>query len=130
MNQVVTGVRAYQKVGLESKVAAASPQKLIELLFEGANTAIGKAIVALRDGDMVAMGQSIGKANAIVVDGLQGCLKVDPKNEVSVNLSNLYTYVSTTLLKANLHKDESLLVEARELLASIGGAWKEGTKSV
>lgn len=129
MNQVVTGVRAYQKVGLESKVAAASPQKLIELLFDGANTAIGKAIIALRDGDMVSMGQSIGKANAIVVDGLQGCLKVDPKNEVSVNLSNLYTYVSTTLLKANLHRDEGLLVEARDLLASIGGAWKEGTKS-
>lgn len=129
MNQLVSGVNAYKKVGLETKVAAASPQRLIELLFDGAIAAIGRAIVSLNAGDYSAMGQSINKANAIVLDGLLGSLNKDKGSDVADNLSALYEYISMTLLKANIHKSESMLSEAKDLLSGLGDAWKESTKS-
>lgn len=129
MSQLVSGVNAYKKVGLETKVAAASPQRLIELLFDGAVSAIGRAIVFLRDGDVASMGQSINKANAIVLDGLLGSLNKEKGSDVADNLASLYEYISMTLLKANIHKSEEMLVEAKDLLSGLGDAWKESTKS-
>lgn len=129
MSQLVSGVNAYKKVGLETKVAAASPQRLIELLFDGAVSAIGRAIVFLRDGDVASMGQSINKANAIVLDGLLGSLNKEKGSDVADNLASLYEYISMTLLKANIYKSEEMLVEAKDLLSGLGDAWKESTKS-
>lgn len=123
---VQKAVNAYKKVGLETKVAAATPEKLIDLLFDGAISAVNKGIVALQSGDVAALGQSTGKASAIIVEGLMGSLKIE-NNEIGRNLLQLYEYISTLLLKAGLERSEEKLVEARDLLADLSGAWKEAT---
>jgi flagellar protein FliS len=53
------GASAYTKIGVETGVIAASPHKLIVMLFDGAITAIGNALQQMQKGEIAAKGKSI-----------------------------------------------------------------------
>jgi hypothetical protein len=55
------GVAAYAKVGLETGVLAASPHKLIVMLFDGALQALRNAREQMKAGDIPAKGKSIAR---------------------------------------------------------------------
>lgn len=124
-----TGAGAYARVGVESSAMAASPHRLICMLFDGARTAIGTARHHLEGNDLAAKGQAISKAVNIVDNGLKASLDAQaagPAGELLVgNLSALYDYVIRRLLYANLRNDVAALDEADRLLDSIASAWRE-----
>lgn len=119
------GARHYAQVGLETSVNAASPERLIALLYDGALSAIGRARLALEQGNIPARGQAISKAIDIVGNGLRAVLDHEAGGEVAANLSNLYDYIERCLLLANLHADADKLAEADRLLSDLASAWKE-----
>lgn len=119
------GAGTYAKVGLETGVNSASPEKLISMLFDGARTAIRQAQVALEANDIPARGKAISKAVAIVSEGLRAALNLEAGGEVAANLYNLYEYIERCLLQANLRADAGKLAEADKLLAEIAEAWNE-----
>ena len=95
------GISAYASVGLETGVLAASPHKLILMLFEGVRIALASALVHMKNGEITAKGEAISKAIIIITSGLQASLQVKAGGELGERLNALYDYMSCRLLEAN-----------------------------
>ena len=119
------GAASYAQVGLQSDVLSASPHRLIVLLFQGADTAIGTALVHLKDGNVAEKGRAISKALDIVNNGLLAALDRDQGGLLVDQMAALYDYIARKLLKANLQNDSEALLEARRLLSELASAWNE-----
>jgi len=117
------GVNAYAKVGLETGVAAASPHKLIVMLYDGAMVALLSAINNMKSSDIAAKGASISKAITIIDNGLRASLDKSAGGEIAENLDALYDYMSRRLLQANLKNDVGAVEEVHGLLSNLREAW-------
>ena len=120
-----SGIQAYAQVGVESAVLSASPHQLVVLLFDGALSAMKKAIILIEQGDIPGKGQAISKAINIISNGLQSGLNHEIGGDLAANLDSLYDYMTRRLLQANLHNDIYAINEVVELLNNIADAWKE-----
>ena len=120
-----SGIQAYAQVGVESAVLSASPHQLVVLLFDGALSAMKKAIILIEQGDIPGKGQAISKAINIISNGLQSGLNHEIGGDLAANLDSLYDYMTRRLLQANLHNDINAINEVMELLNNIADAWKE-----
>ena len=114
---------AYRTVGVETGVPAASPHRLVTMLFDGFNEAIARARGALRQGDVEAKGKAIGRAVRIVEEGLKAALDVEAGGPLAADLSALYRYVTVRLTEANLHNDSRALDECAALIEPVRSAW-------
>ena len=117
------GAKAYATVGVETGVTAASPHKLVVMLFEGAMVAITSAIQHMQSGDIARKGLAISKAIAIIDQGLRASLDKKIGGEVALNLDALYEYMSNRLVIANLKNQVDVLEEVYQLLKGLKDAW-------
>ncbi|MBI1771690.1 MAG: flagellar export chaperone FliS [Burkholderiales bacterium] len=120
----VRGANAYAKVGIETGVVAASPHKLIVMLFDGAIVAISNAQQHLGAGDVASKGQAISKAIAIIENGLRASLDKKAGGEIAVSLDSLYEYMTARLLQANLENNDLMLTEVQNLLRDLKTSWE------
>ncbi len=120
-----SGTKAYAQIGVESAVMSASPHQLIEMLFDGANSALVRARLFMQQGEIVAKGEALSKAINIIDNGLKAGLDHDNGSEVATNLSSLYEYMIRRLLHANLRNDIKAIEEVEGLLSNIADAWKQ-----
>lgn len=118
-----TGVNAYAKVGIETGVVAASPHKLIVMLFDGAMTAIANGLTNMRSGNIGEKGKAISKAILIIDSGLRASLDKAAGGEIAQGLDALYEYMSGRLLQANLENKPEILEEVQRLLGELRDAW-------
>jgi len=118
-------IRAYADLGLETQVMAASPARLITLLFDGARAAVAQARVHLAQNNIASRGQAISKAIEIVESGLKASLDMNAGGEMAVNLRHAYDLIVRNLLQANLNSDIKRLDTADRLLADLGSAWRD-----
>jgi flagellar protein FliS len=114
-----SGANAYAKVGVETGVMAASPHKLIVMLFEGAMVAVATAAKQMADGDIAGKGKSISKAISIIEEGLRASLDRKAGGEIAANLDSLY------LVIANRDNQADILEEVQRLLGELKGAWEQ-----
>lgn len=119
------GVSAYAQVGVETGVLAASPHKLIAMLYEGAVKAVDQAAVHMAAGDIEKKGEAVAKAVQIILVGLRQSLNKDAGGELAQNLDSLYDYMARRLFEAHIKNDQDMLAEVRTLLMDIKGAWDE-----
>lgn len=119
-----SGANAYAKVGVETGVAAASPHKLIVMLFEGAMVTISTAIQHMQAGDIAKKGEAISKAITIIDEGLRASLDKKVGGEIALNLDALYEYMSTRLMIANMKNQPKILEEVYQLLKGLKDAWE------
>ena len=119
-----SGANAYAKVGIETGVIAASPHKLIVMLFDGAIMAISNAMNQMSNGDIAAKGLSISKAIAIIDSGLRASLDKKAGGEIAISLDSLYEYMTNRLILANLKNKVELLVEVQNLLRDLKTSWE------
>ena len=118
-----SGANAYAKVGLETGVIAASPHKLIVMLFEGAMTAVTAALGHMQAGETEKKGKAISKAILIIQDGMRASLDKEAGGEIAASLDALYDYMVRRLLQANLSNKPEMLDEVHTLLADLKSAW-------
>lgn len=118
------GVNVYAKVGLETGVLAASPNKLIIMLYDGAITACHSAIVHMQNKDIANKGTMLSKAISIIESGLRLSLDKKAGGEIAENLDALYAYMSKRLITANIHNKPELIHEVIKLLTDLKGAWE------
>lgn len=118
-----SGVNAYAKVGIETGVAAASPHKLIVMLYDGALTALSKGLIAMREGDIATKGKSISHAITIIDSGLRASLDKNVGGEIAISLDSLYEYMSSRLMQANLKNQPEVVVEVQGLLIDLRDTW-------
>ena len=117
------GANAYAKVDMETGVLAASPQKLIIMLFDGAKLAIDRAFLHIQNNETAAKGRAISHAISIINDGLRASLNKKVGGEIALSLDALYEYMCNRLLEANLKNDLGVLTEIKGLLEELRGAW-------
>jgi len=115
----VRGANAYAKVGIETGVIAASPHKLIVMLFEGAIVAISNAMQFMENGDIAGKGNSISKAIAIIENGLRASLDKKAGGEIAISLDALYEYMNSRLVEANAKNNLAYLTEVQNLLRDL-----------
>ena len=119
------GVGAYATVGLETGVAAASPHKLVVMLYDGVIVALLSAINGIKSSNIAIKGASISKAITIIDNGLRASLDKKAGGEIAANLDALYDYMSRRLLEANIKNDVAIIEEVRGLMADLRSAWVE-----
>jgi len=116
-------INAYAKVGVDGSVAAASPHKLITMLFEGALHSIAAARGHMQRKEIAAKGMAISKAIAIIDEGLRISLDMKAGGDLAEKLDALYEYMSHRLLVANLKNQPEVLDEISGLLNDLKDAW-------
>lgn len=119
-----SGASAYAKVGIETGVVAASPHKLIVMLFDGALVALATAQQHMKTGDIAAKGLAISKAIDIIYCGLRASLDHNTGGEIAANLDALYEYMTNRLLVANLNNQPEIIDEVQHLLHDLRSAWE------
>jgi flagellar protein FliS len=117
------GANAYAKVGMETGVVAASPHKLIVMLFDGALVALNTALNGMQSGNIGEKGKSISKAIMIIDSGLRAALDKKAGGEIAEGLDALYEYMSSRLLTANINNDVTIIEEVQRLLTELRDAW-------
>ncbi|MDX7990824.1 flagellar export chaperone FliS [Xenorhabdus littoralis] len=115
----------YAQVDLESEIMNASPYQLIQILFNGALSALRRAIILMQQGNIPEKGLAISKAINIIDNGLKEGLDFEKGGEIAQNLFALYEYMSRRLLHANLRNDEKAITEVINLLTEISDSWRQ-----
>lgn len=118
-------IAAYTQMDRESDIRGSSPYRLIVLLFDGALAAIAEAEECIQQRDIPGKAAAIGKAIDIINDGLCASLNLEAGGELADNLKALYLYMVTRLAQANAAHEPAALNEVRDLLQTIGDAWRE-----
>lgn len=114
---------SYANIGLETEVMGATPERLISLLFRGAQTALAQARHHLRGGNIAERGKAFSKAIDIVESGLKASVDTERGGEVARHLIAAYELIIRDLMQANLHEDEVKLDAAEALLDNLAEAW-------
>ncbi|MGN0921472.1 MAG: flagellar export chaperone FliS [Cellvibrio sp.] len=117
-----SAIQRYSSVKVHSGVEAASPHRLIQMLFEGALERIAQAKGAMQQNNIARKGELIIKAINIV-GGLQGSLNDNQGGDLAKSLDSLYDYIIRRLTQANRENDIEMLDECAKLLGEIKVGW-------
>ena len=118
----MTAMRQYQSVNTQARAIEADPHRLIQMLIEGGLTRLAQARGAMERNQTALKGELVSKAIAIV-GGLRQGLNVEQGGELAVNLDNLYAYMTTRLMEANMKNDPAILEEVADLLREVKTGW-------
>lgn len=121
MNVNAQAYANYKKTSVE----AASPGRLLLMLYDGAVKDIDMSKKAIENNDMKTAHEQIVKAQNIVLE-LISTLNMD--YEISKSLFSLYEYLHYQLVQANIKKDISMLDEVRSFLLELKETWEEAIK--
>ncbi|KQW40427.1 flagellar export chaperone FliS [Rhizobacter sp. Root404] len=113
----------YHKVQTDTGVDAASPHRLVEMLFEGFFDSCSQARGHIRAGNVEQKCRSLARAARIVDEGLKAPLDLQAGGELAKDLRDLYAYVTVRLTHANLQNDEAAVDECQRLMRPIYSAW-------
>lgn len=114
----------YRQVAVESQIAGnVDAHRLVSMLFDGFFESVAQARGAVRDKDLEATGRAVGRATAIVDEGLRAALDLRGGGELARDLHDLYAYVVKRLLQSQLGADEGALDECVRLMQPVAEAW-------
>lgn len=119
------GIQQYANIGLETGVSAASPNKLIVMLYDGAILACHLAVRAIQNQEIEARSQSISKAIMIIESGLRLSLDKKAGGQIALSLDALYAYMSNQLYLANIKNSIEPIHEVVRLMSELRQAWEE-----
>ena len=116
----------YTDVGVQGAAASENASHaLIGMLFEAALGALARARGAIQQGDVEGKAHGIGKALAIVGEGLRASLNVAQGGTLARDLDQLYGYIELRLTQANLRNDAAAIEECATLLRPLQEAWQQ-----
>lgn len=113
-----SGYATYQN----SKIMTATPAELTLMLYEGAIKFCNIAIMGIEQNDMPKAHENIMKTEAIIQEFRS---TLDFKYPVAKDFEEVYQYVYTRLVQANVKKDKEILEEVLEHLRTMRDTWKE-----
>ncbi|MFG0319735.1 MAG: flagellar export chaperone FliS [Planctomycetota bacterium JB042] len=119
MNQ--SHAAAYQR----ESILTESPVGLVVKVYQGALTSLDRARRAGRDDDANGFRAHVGKASALVAE-LLGALDHERGGEIAEQLSALYEFVLTQLLRPTTAPDLAAVEHAERLLSTL----KEGFDAI
>lgn len=111
----------YEKYSANN-VYTAPKEELTLMLYDGALKFINQAIKANEEKDYTKSNELVIRVQDIIRE-LQ--VTLDPKYEISKQISPLYDYIIAKTREGNMKKDNTALSEARELIREFRDTWKE-----
>ncbi|EFP3375513.1 flagellar export chaperone FliS [Campylobacter jejuni] len=108
----------------QNQVGIESPQKLIEMLYEGILLFCARAKVAIRNEDIEQRVYFVKRTTAIFIE-LINTLNYEKGGEVAHYLSGLYTREIQLLSLANLENNEDRINEVINVTKGLLEAWRE-----
>ena len=107
----------------QNEVLNASPERLVQLLYELAIQSVLHARECNRRKDIAGRVRHINKAFAALVELSDG-LDFDAGGEIAINYARIYDYCQRKLTEANLRQSDAPLAEVQTLLADLQEAWQ------
>ena|SRR5947209_16757145 len=108
---------------LAETVATASPGQLLVMLYDRLVVDLTQAEEALRASDHPTASERLMHAQDIVAE-LRGSLDVTAWDGAP-GLAQLYGFLFSQLIKANVRRDAGLVAECREVVEPLRDAWRE-----
>lgn len=105
-----------------NKIMMASPAELTLMLYEGSIKFCNMAIRGIEQSDVEKANRNILKVEKII-QYLRETL--DMKYPVAQDFDNIYVYLNSRLVEANMKKDIEILEEVCGHLRSVRDTWKE-----
>jgi len=117
MNPQAAALQGYR----ESSVLTAPPERLVVMLYEGADRFLRQAAVATRTGQPARANDRLQRVEAIL-DELIGTLDMST-GEIAERLQDIYLFCRRALMEARLERDAGKIDEVARLLGELRGAW-------
>lgn len=118
--QTSTAYNAYS----ENQAGSQTPQKLVEMLYEGILRFCSRAKFAIRNEDIEQRVYFVKRASAIFIELINN-LDYEKGGQVSHYLSGLYTREIQLLSLANLENNEARIDEVINVTKGLLEAWRE-----
>ncbi|MBD7957444.1 flagellar export chaperone FliS [Microbacterium sp. Sa4CUA7] len=118
-------MRAQQRYRDEA-VLSASPERLVTMLYDRLLLDVDRGENAQRAGDWETANSELQHAQSIIA-ALAGSLSPDWSG--SGELQSVYSYLTRTLVGANIGRDAGRTRECRELIAPLRDAWHEAASA-
>jgi flagellar secretion chaperone FliS len=112
-----------QQAYRDSAILTAPPERLLVMLYDGANRFLIQAATALRAGDLATMNDRLRRAEAIITE-LRQTLDMS-QGEVAGNLESIYSFCQRLLLEARLKRDPEKIEQVAKLLRELREAWDQ-----
>jgi flagellar protein FliS len=125
------GAAQYRSVRSHGLVAAASPARLVQIMFEQIleHLATAQGCMARIDNnmplnDVVTKGKALGKAIRLI-DQLNNTLDMERGQKIAENLRALYVYMLARLTLANVTNDSNIVGEVAALILKVKSGWDQ-----
>jgi flagellar protein FliS len=105
-------------------VQSATPVGLVVMLYDGAISALQRAIGAIEAHDIEKRCAHLNRALAIIVY-LEGVLNFETGGEVAQTLKRLYLHTRTCVLQASLKNSKEMLVPLIQQFSELREAWQQ-----
>ncbi len=115
-------VRHYEQVKTSSAVVSSDGYRLVQLLLEGALERLAVAKGHMERGEMAEKGERLGRVLDILAE-LRGTLDHDKGGDIARNLRDLYDYMESILVRANMDNRSDLLDQLSALIREIKSGW-------
>ena len=119
----------YRSVRSHGLVAEASPERLVQIMFEQilsnlmvAQGCMGRIVNHMPVSEVVAKGTALNKAIRLI-DHLNATLDMERGKEIAQNLRSLYGYMLNRLTYANVNNDAAAVAEVSALVLKIKSGW-------
>lgn len=123
MANMNSAMQQYKNIGSQAAVGDASPYQLIAMLYKGVLDNLAAAKGGMARHDVALKGEKIGRAIEII-DYLRATLDLDQGGDIAVNLRDLYSYMETRLLQANMESNTDMIDEVAGLMREIKLGWE------
>ncbi len=105
-----------------NKILTASPAELTLMLYEGAIKFCNIALIAIEKQDYEKANTNIKKAENIITEFK---VTLNHKYAVAKDFENVYNYIYSLLVDANIKKDPEILNKALDEIRGMRDTWKE-----
>lgn len=107
---------------MQNEVLNASPERLVQLLYDLAIRCLVDARQSNRTNDIAGRVRHLNRVFAVLVELSDG-LDFDAGGEIALNYARIYDYCQRRLLEANTQQSDSMLAEVESLLRDLREAW-------
>lgn len=112
------GAKNYKQTAIKT----ASPEQILLMLYEAAIKAAKLGKAAIENGQIAEKGRQIGKVHDIINE-LITTLDHKKGPDVAAQLSSLYDYCVSQLLKANLNNDAAAMDSVVKVMTTLYEGW-------